>query len=336
MQQAESTLVIETKTISSKSAFIIAEIGSNHGQNLEQALQYTTEAIKCGADAIKFQFFDADDIVSADHPARGEVEGYVTPIEWIPVLQKKCQELGAIFFASTFNNRLFRVVDDAGVPLHKIASSEVLNPSLLLAAGRSNKPVLISLGMSEWYEAEIAMKILHETGNANIVPMHCIARYPLETEYANLLLISKLSQRFNGLIGFSDHTESVEIGGWAAMLGARVFEKHFTLDRNECGADHGYALEPKEFKTYVDNIRNAIKALGNGTKTYLPEELNGRRRLGLYASERLEAGGSLEDLNLQKTRPRTKVPENLLSHLKALRLRKALDPGVALDWSDLE
>jgi len=336
MQQEESTLVIENKTISSKSAFVIAEIGSNHGRDLGRALQYTSEAIKCGADAIKFQFFDADDIVSADHPARHEVEGYVTPIEWIPILQQKCRELGVVFFASTFNNRLFKVVDDSGVPLHKIASSEVLNPSLLLAAGRSNKPVLISFGMSEWYETEIAMKILHETGNKNIIPMHCLAKYPLETDSANLLLISKLSQRFNSIIGFSDHTESVEIGGWAAMLGARVFEKHFTLNKNEVGADHSYALEPREFKTYIENIRNAIKALGSGTKVYLPEELNGRRRLGLYASEKLEAGESLEDLKFQSMRPRTKVPENLLAHIKSLRLRNAIEPGVALDWSDLE
>jgi sialic acid synthase SpsE len=336
MQEEESPLVIENKIISSENAFVIAEIGSNHGRNLEQALQYTTEAIKCGADAIKFQFFDADDIVSANHPARDEVEGYVTPIEWIPVLQQKCRESGVIFFASTFNNRLFKIVDDSGVPLHKIASSEVLNPSLLLAAGRSNKPVLISFGMSEWYEAEIAMKILQETGNKNIVPMHCLAKYPLETENANLLLISKLSQRFNGFVGFSDHTESVEIGGWAAILGARVFEKHFTLNKNEIGADHSYALEPREFKTYIENIRDAIEALGNGKKTYLPEELNGRRRLGLYASEKLEAGGRLGDLNFQSMRPRTNVPENLLAQFKTLRLRKALEPGVALDWSDLE
>ena len=336
MYQEESTLTIESKLISSESAFVIAEIGSNHGQNLSQALKYTTEAIKCGVDAIKFQFFDADDIVSADHPARDEVEGYVTPIEWIPALQEKCEELGAIFFASTFNNKLFQIVNDAGVPLHKIASSEVLNPSLLLAAGRSKKPVLISFGMSEWYEVEIAMKILKETGNKNIIPMHCSAKYPLETENANLLIISKLAQRFGGLIGFSDHTESVEIGGWAAMLGARVFEKHFTLDKGKLGADHGYALEPNEFKNYVENIRKAVNALGNGAKTYLPEELNGRRRLGLYASENLRGGDYLAGLNLQSARPRTSVPENLLSHLRSLRLRRALEPGAALSWSDLE
>ena len=336
MYQEESTLVIESKLVSKDSAFVIAEIGSNHGQSLEQALEYTSDAIKCGADAVKFQFFDASDIVPLDHPARVEVERYVTPTEWIPYLQKRCLDLGAIFFASTFNNRLFEIVDGAGVPLHKIASSEVLNPSLLLAAGRSNKPVLISFGMSEWYEVEIAMKILNETGNKCVIPMHCIAKYPLETEKANLMIIPKLLQRFGGHVGFSDHTESVEIGGWAAMLGARVFEKHFTLDKGKPGADHGYALEPREFETYVTNIRNALNAFGNGVKTYLPEELNGRRRFGLYAAEKTKSGVDIIDVKFQSVRPRTDVPENLLAHLKSLRLRKPLDPGTALAWSDLE
>ena len=336
MYQEETTLVIESKLITNKSAFVIAEIGSNHGQNLDQALQYTSEAIKCGADAVKFQFFDADDIVASDHSARAEVETYVTPTAWIPHLQKLCEELGAIFFASTFNNRLFDIVDAAGVPLHKIASSEVLNPSLLLAAGRSNKPVLISFGMSEWYEVEIAMKILNETGNKRVVPMHCIAKYPLETENANLLIIPKLLQRFGGYVGFSDHTESVEIGGWAAMLGARVFEKHFTLDRNKPGADHGYALQPREFEKYVENIRNAVNSFGSGVKTYLPDELSGRRRFGLYTAENTKSGTNIAAVKFQSVRPRTDVPENLLAHLKSLSLRKPLDPGSALSWSDLE
>lgn len=329
-------IILESKQIAIDSAFVIAEIGSNHGQNLEQALRYASEAIRCGADAIKFQFFDADDLVPPEHPARKEVESYVTPTEWIPVLQSRCRELGAVFFASTFNSRLFSIVDDAGVSLHKIASSEVLNPSMLLSSGRSGKPVLISFGMSEWYEVEIAMKILSATGNKRIIPMHCIAKYPLEIENANLSLISKLAERFDSFVGFSDHTESIEIGGWAAILGARVFEKHFTLDRSEVGADHGYALEPAEFTEYVKNIRGAIKSIGCGAKVYLPEELSGRRRFGLYASKDFNQGDLLGDLEFETIRPRTDVPQNLLSHLKPLRLRNGLDSGAPLTWSDLE
>jgi N,N'-diacetyllegionaminate synthase len=327
---------VGNKFVSEQNAFIIAEVGSNHSQDYEVAARYVSAAAECGVDAVKFQFFDADDLVSKDHPARIEVEGYVTPIEWIPRLQEECLKNDVIFFASTFNSRLFEVVDNSGVPLHKIASSEVLNPSLLLSAGRTAKPILISFGMSEWFEVEIAMKILSETGNSKIIPMHCISKYPLEVESSNLQVITELKKRFGGIVGFSDHTESVEIGGWAAMLGARVFEKHITLDRTLEGADHSYALEPKEFANYVNNIRLSIESLGSGKKTYLPDELNGRRRFGAYLETNAEVGVQVKDLDFNLARPRTPVPEILLNFVKDLSIKNVVASGDELRWEDLK
>ena len=336
MSEVSQGYEIENKLISENSAFVIAEVGSNHGQDIELAAKYITSAAKCGVDAVKFQFFDADDLVPPNHPARYEVEGYVTPVGWIPRLQQECNEHGVIFFASTFNAKLFKILDDSGVPLHKIASSEVLNPSMLLAAGRTHKPILISFGMSEWFEAEIAMKILSETGNLKVVPMHCISKYPLEIENSNLQVISELKKRFGGIVGFSDHTESIEVGGWAAMLGARVFEKHLTLDRSLKGADHGYALEPKEFTCYVNNIHSSIKSLGTGKKVYLPEEMNGRRRFGAYLSATGAKGTKVSDLQINRVRPRTQVPAILLDLIGNLSLRSELNPESELRWTDLE
>ncbi len=327
---------IENKLISENGAFVIAEVGSNHGQNIEIAFRYIDAAVKCGADAVKFQFFDADDLVPLDHPARNEVESYVTPVDWIPRLQQECKKLGVVFFASTFNTQLFKKLENSGVPLHKIASSEVLNPSMLLAAGRTNKPILISFGMSEWFEAEIAMKILIETGNLKIIPMHCISKYPLEIENSNLQVIIELKKRFGGIVGFSDHTESVEVGGWAAMLGARVFEKHLTLDKSLRGADHGYALEPNDFARYVENIHLSIKSLGTGKKVYLPEEMNGRRRLGTYMSATGTKGTKVSDLLINRVRPRTQVPAILLGLIENLSLRSELNSESELRWADLE
>jgi sialic acid synthase SpsE len=327
---------VGNRLISEQTAFIIAEVGSNHSQDYEVAARYVSAAAKCGVDAVKFQFFDADDLVSEDHPARIEVEGYVTPVEWIPKLQEECLKHEVIFFASTFNSHLFEVVDNSGVPLHKIASSEVLNPSLLLSAGRTEKPILISFGMSEWFEVEIAMKILSETGNSRIIPMHCVSKYPLEVENANMQVIIELKKRFGGIVGFSDHTESVEIGGWAAMLGARVFEKHITLDRTLEGADHSYALEPEEFAIYVDNIRSSMASLGTGKKIYLPDELNGRRRLGAYLDTNASEGVKVKDLNFNLARPRTQVPEILLSFIKDLSIKNDVASGDELRWEDLK
>jgi sialic acid synthase SpsE len=328
-------LRVGNKLISDRNAFIIAEVGSNHGQNIDTAIQYINVAAECGADAVKFQYFEADDLVPIGHEARGEVEGYVTPVDWIPKLQEACNKSGLIFFASTFNIRLFEVLDNSGILIHKIASSEVLNPTMLLAAGRTKKPILISFGMSEWYEVELAMKILSETENNQIVPLHCIAKYPLETEEANLLIIDRLKKRFGGLVGFSDHTQSTEIGAWAAMLGARVFEKHITLDKKSLGADHGYALEPKDFQKYVTGIRESISSLGSGQKKYLPDEMNGRRRLGARVTSKTNSGSLVKNLKFEYARPRTEIPANLIDLISNLKVSREINPGESLTWKDL-
>lgn len=335
MFEGSSVLQIGSKLISEHSAFVIAEVGSNHGQNIETALQYIKVAAECGADAVKFQYFTADDLVPVDHDARKEVESYVTPIDWIPKLQEACINSGVIFFASTFNMELFQILENSGVLLHKVASSEVLNPAMLLAAGRTKKPLLISFGMSEWYEVELAMKILSETENYKIIPLHCIAKYPLETEEANLLIIDKLKKRFGGLVGFSDHTQSTQIGAWAAMLGARVFEKHITLDRNSIGADHSYALEPEEFQEYVKGIRESIKSLGSGEKRYLPDEMNGRRRFGARVSTKTYSGALIKNLKFDFARPRTEIPANLINLISDLKVSREVNPGESLTWKDL-
>jgi N,N'-diacetyllegionaminate synthase len=335
MLKMNTELQVGNKVISERNAFVIAEVGSNHGQNIDTALQYIKIAAECGADAVKFQYFDADDLVPIDHVARKEVEGYVTPVEWIPKLHEACINSEVIFFASTFNLKLFEILDSSGVLMHKIASSEVLNPGMLLAAGRTMKPTLISFGMSEWYEVELAMKILSETENNQIIPLHCIAKYPLETAEANLLIIEKLRKRFGGLVGFSDHTQSTEIGAWAAMLGARVFEKHITLDNKSTGADHGYALEPKEFQKYVNGIRESISALGTGEKKYLPDEMNGRRRFGARVSANVNPGALIKNAKFDYARPRTEIPANLIELLSDLKVSREIKPGESLTWKDL-
>ena len=166
--------------------------------------------------------------------------------------------------------------------------------------------------------------------------MHCISKYPLEIENSNLQVISELKKRFGGIVGFSDHTESVEIGAWAAILGARVFEKHLTLDRSLEGADHGYALEPEAFAKYVENIHSSIKSLGTGKKIYLPEELSGRRRFGTSLSASGTKGAKVNELRINLVRPRTQIPATLLGFIKDLSINKDLNSGSELRWIDLD
>lgn len=336
MSDLEHGIQIEDKIISEDSGFIIAEVGSNHGQNLSLAIKYIEESARCGVDAVKFQFFKADDLVDIDHEARSEVERYVTPLEWIPSLKAACLANKVLFFASTFNSEYFEVIDQSNVALHKIASSEVLNSSMLLAAAKTQKPILISFGMSEWYEIEVAMKILRQFGNEKIIPLHCVSKYPLKINEANLSIILKLKERYGGIVGFSDHTESVEIGGWAAMLGARVFEKHITLDSSLQGADHSYALEPSNFLIYVRNIRESISSIGHGEKNYLNDELLGRRRLGIRTKRKVNSGEVIGDIEFDYSRPRTEIPANMMSFINELKIVNDIEIGKELKWKDLQ
>ena len=330
----ESSMSIGNKRIGDGNGFVIAEVGSNHSRSLELAFSYIDAAAECEVDAVKFQFFDASDIVATNHEAYLEVESYVTPIEWIPKLKKYCDDLNLIFFGSAFNLKAFRSLDSSQTALHKIASSELLNSELLLAAGRSKKPVLVSLGMSEWFEVEMALKVLKSTENNSIIPMHCISKYPLETSLANLRTISKLISRYGNFVGFSDHTESVEIGGWAAALGARVFEKHITLNRSEKGADHWYALEPKFFRQYARNIRESLTSLGDGEKQYLEDEKKGRRRKSIYTMRSIEIGEKLHLNNISEQGPRDGIPSTLIGMLDNLKSNKKLEDNQKIKWED--
>jgi len=325
---------IGNKQIDGGNAFVIAEVGSNHARSLELAFSYLEAAVESGVDAVKFQFFDALDIVASNHEAYSEVESYVTPIEWIPKLKKYCDELNLVFFGSAFNLNAFKALESGQVALHKIASSELLNSELLLAAGRSMKPVLVSLGMSEWFEVEMALKVLQSTENQSIIPMHCISKYPLATSLANLKTISKLISRYGNFVGFSDHTESVEIGGWAAVLGARVFEKHITLNRNKKGADHWYALEPKLFKKYTQNIRESLTSLGDGEKYYVEDEKNGRRRKSIYTMRSIDIGEKLHLDNISEQGPRDGIPSTLIGMLTNLNSNKKIKDNQKIKWED--
>jgi N,N'-diacetyllegionaminate synthase len=330
----ENSMSIGNKTIDSRNGFVIAEVGSNHARSLELAFSYLEAAAECGVDAVKFQFFDASDIVASNHEAYSEVESYVTPIEWIPKLKKYCDELNLVFFGSAFNLNAFEALESSQTALHKIASSELLNSELLLAAGRSMKPVLVSLGMSEWFEVEMALKVLESTENKGIIPMHCISKYPLDTSLANLKTISKLISRYGNFVGFSDHTENVEIGGWAAVLGARVFEKHITLNRNKKGADHWYALEPGLFKKYTHNIRESLTSLGDGEKYYLEDEKKGRRRKSIYTMRSIEIGEKLHLDNISEQGPRDGIPSTLIGMLTNLKSNKKLKENQKIKWED--
>lgn len=324
------------KTLGSRLRFVIAEIGSNHNGNLEIAKELVLESKLAGADAVKLQFFKAEDLVPKTHPEYLSVQKLETPLVWFDELKYYSDQLGIGLFASAFNTEYAQYLVDHQVFAIKIASSEVTNFKIMSFYSKLEIPLIVSFGMSEWYEVEIAMSLLTKFGKRNIIPLHCVSNYPLEIEDVNLEIINSLRSRFGDPVGFSDHSMSIEVGAWAFALGARIFEKHITLNKNQQGPDHHYALEPSDFNAYVTNIINFQKASGSSRKTYSASEISGRGRHGCYATRDLEPGVTLELGSVEFKSPRLGIPSNLLQGFLGLRVKKFIAKGHYIAFSDLE
>lgn len=262
------------------SVFIIAEIGVNHNGDLNLAKKMILEAKKAGVDAVKFQSFKANKLVSkgakkADYQLKNtnNEESQYNMIKRLELtkedhiyLKSLCDSEGIMFLSSPFDVESAKLLLSLSVDTVKIPSGEITNLPYLEEIGSLYKNIIISTGMSNLDEIKEAINILNKFGDKNITVLHCNTEYPTPMEDVNLLAIKTLEKELNLPIGYSDHTDGIEVSISAVALGATVIEKHFTLDKNLEGPDHKASLEPKELKKMVDSIRNIEKALGNGIK----------------------------------------------------------------------
>lgn len=254
--------------------FIIAEVGSNHNGDLEQAKKLIEVAAKAGADAVKFQIFRAEELYSkyapkfnylGDENTFKLMKNIEMPREWIPELSEYSKKMGITFLASVFD---FDAVDKVNeyVPAFKIASFEIVDLELLKYVASKGKPVILSTGMANLGEIEDAINAIRSVGNDDIILMHCNSLYPTPVNIVNLRAIETLKNAFKLPTGFSDHTLGIHIPLAAVAMGACVIEKHFTLDKDLPGPDHSFALEPQELEEMIRIIREVEAAKGNGIK----------------------------------------------------------------------
>ena len=262
------------------SVFIIAEIGVNHNGELNLAKKMILEAKKAGVDAVKFQSFKADKLVSkdakkADYQIKNteKDESQYNMIKKLELteqdhiyLKKICDEENIKFLSSPFDIESAELLVSLGIDTVKIPSGEITNLPYLEAIGKIYKNIILSTGMSNLEEVKEAINILNKYGEKNITVLHCNTEYPTPMEDVNLMAIKTMENELKLPIGYSDHTDGIEIAIGAVAIGATVIEKHFTLDKNMEGPDHKASLEPNELKQMVDSIRNIEKALGNGIK----------------------------------------------------------------------
>ena len=296
--------------------YIIAEISANHNNDFDLAVK-TLEAIaKSGADAVKVQTYKPQSLtINLDTgyfaPKKEGLWKGITPwelyseasmpYEWQSKLQKIARELGLEFFSSPFDLEGVDFLETLNVPIYKIASFEITDIPLISYVASKGKPMIISTGVAEIEDIELALAACSESGNKDITLLKCTSQYPASIEDADLKTMVDMKQRFGVKVGLSDHTMGSLVPTVAVSLGAEVIEKHFILDRSLGGPDSTFSMEPHEFKEMVSVVRNAEKVLG--TVTYHVSESDKMRRRSLFVVEDIMEGEVITEKNVRSIRP---------------------------------
>lgn len=321
-----------------KRVYIIAEAGVNHNGNINIAKRLVDVAKEAGADVVKFQTFQADSLASK-YAQKAEYQFHTTDEketqkEMLKKLEltydmhveliQYCKKVGIEFLSTPFDLESIDLLEDIGMKLYKIPSGEITNLPYLRKIGRLKKTVILSSGMSTIEEIKEAVKILKESGAAGISVLHCNTQYPTPMEDVNLNAMNSIRKEVGISVGYSDHTEGIEVPVAAVAVGAEIIEKHFTLDKEMEGPDHKASLEPEELKAMVKAIRNIEKAMGNAEKkpTASEEDNIAAVRKSIVAKRRIKAGEILSDDNITTKRPGNGVSPMLWDRVKGTAARR--------------
>ena len=328
--------------------FIVAEAGVNHNGCLDTALRMVDVASDAGADAVKFQMFRAADLVTASAAtARYQQEGCgensqavmlagleLSPDAFRRIIQH-CDRCSITFLATPFGQAQVGDLVELGAAAIKIASTDLTNALLLETVAATGLPIFLSTGASTEPEIRTAVESLRRVGaTERLILMHCVSSYPTPIEAANLNAIPSLEQTFGVPCGFSDHTTSTQIGGWAVAAGACVLEKHFTLDPSAPGPDHAMSLVPSQLKEYVAGVRRMERILGDGRlgMTDREAEVRAVASKSVVAAVDIPAGARLTAEMLTVKRPGTGVPAGDLGSLKGRRAAVDIVCDTTLSW----
>ena len=303
---------------SGERVFVIAEAGVNHNGDPELARQLARTAAEAGADAVKFQTFDAERVASEDSPKAayqlettdpGESQRQMLRSLQLPEAEYEplahfCRELGIVFLSTPFDELSVDLLEPL-VPAFKLGSGEMTNLPLLRHVAGKGKPVILSTGMSDLGEVRAAVAAVRRAGDPPLVLLHCVSSYPAPAKAANLRAIMTMAQDTGLPIGYSDHTKGLEASLAAVALGACAIEKHFTLDRSMEGPDHDASLEPAELIRLIAGIREVEAALGDGQKVPQDVELPNRNivRRSLTAARPIATGEEITAGHLISLRP---------------------------------
>ena len=307
------------------SVFIIAEAGVNHNGKIDLAYKLIDVACASGADAVKFQTFKTENLVSKNAPKAPYQKNITSQLESQFSMLKKleldfsvhkklinyCKKKGIVFLSTPFDHESIDLLNELNIKIFKIPSGEITNLTYLRHIGSLGKEVILSTGMSNLKEIEDALKILIDSGTSkgNITVLHANTMYPTPMEDVNLRAMQTIRDKFGVSVGYSDHTLGIEVDIAAVTMGATVIEKHFTLDKTMDGPDHKSSINPEELTMMVNSIRNIEKALGSSIKKpSKSEEPNiASVRKSIVASRSIKKGEIFTEQNITIKRPGTGI-----------------------------
>lgn len=302
-------------------AFIIAEAGVNHNGDINIAKKLVDEAALTGVDAIKFQTFkterlvtDYADMAEYQKDNLGKVDSQFNMLKKLELsyeefieLQKYCREKEIMFLSTPFDFESADFLESIGMEAFKISSADLTNIPFLQHIAKFNKPMILSSGMATLSEIEEAINAIYNLGNNQVAVLHCTSNYPAKLQSVNLNAMNTIKNAFKIISGYSDHTEGITIPIAAVAMGGNIIEKHFTLDKNMEGPDHKASLNPLELKDMIVAIRDVEMALGTGIKRYNPSEVDTMKaaRKSIVAARNIKVGEYIKALDLDYKRPGT-------------------------------
>jgi pseudaminic acid synthase len=332
--------------------FIIAELSANHGGELEIALETIRAAKRAGADAIKIQTYTADTITLNSKKDYFKInqgthwDGQYLydlykeaslPWDWHTKIFEVAKEEGLVCFSSPFDNSAVDLLEELNTPIYKIASFEITDIPLIEYAASKGKPIILSTGIAEIEDIELAIETCKKAGNNDITILKCTSAYPADPKDANLLTIPDIKSRFGVKVGLSDHTMGIEGPVVAVVLGATVIEKHFILNKSIGGADAHFSLDEKEFTEMVNAVRKAEEMIGKVDYEMTDKKKKSRQfSRSLFIVEDVKKGELITKNNVRSIRPGFGLHPKYLEGILGKKINKDILKGEPLDFKHIE
>ena len=328
-------------------AFIIAELSANHNGSIDVAKETIRAAKEAGADCVKFQTYTPDTItinhkselfkISQDTVWDGRYlydlyKEAFTPWEWHEELFEICLNEGLTFFSSPFDKSAVDFLESLSVPAYKIASFEITDIPLIQYVASKMKPIIISTGIAELDDIQLAIDACHSVGNKEVALLKCTSSYPAPIDEANLSIVHDLSERFNVISGLSDHTMGFIAPIISIAFGAKIIEKHFILDKSIGGPDSSFSMDPTEFKEMVEAIRAAESSIGTIDYSLTKKQRSSRDfSRSLFAVEDIELGEKITLEKVKSIRPGYGLHPKFLDEILGLKANRDISRGTPLD-----